>query len=73
MNQLYATILRAMGMQPSDFEPLNKTRGDVVAPFRSNSGYGIPGVDSDYAPHSHYGDPAWNGYDMSAWLPRVAA
>jgi hypothetical protein len=73
MNQVYANILRAMGMQPSDFEPLNKPRSDVVAPFKANSGYGIPGVDPDYAPYTHYDKGAWNGYDMSAWLPRVAA
>jgi hypothetical protein len=73
MNQLYANVLRAMGMQPGDFEPLNKTR-DGTSPFRAKSGYGIPSVNPEMGSSmaAHYGT-AWNGYDMSDWLSRVKA
>jgi hypothetical protein len=73
MNQLYANILRAMGMQPSDFEALNKTRSGP-SPFKRNSGYGIPVVNPEMASSmgAHYG-AAWTNHDMSGWLPRVVA
>jgi hypothetical protein len=57
MNQLYATVLQAMGVPPSEFEPLNKAGtcthdpADTAhptsmtlcptKPFKPNSGYGI--------------------------------
>ena len=75
MNQLYSNVLMAMGMTPADFEPLNKSRADGLAPFKANSGYGIPQIHPDasesYSLGGHYG--GWSGHDMSSWLPLIKA
>ena len=78
INQLYATVLRAMGMPVSAFEALNKDRADGLAPFKANSGYGIPrlhpenGFGGVYGSGpGHYG--SWDGHDMSAFLPLLQA
>jgi uncharacterized protein DUF1552 len=71
MNQLYANVLRAMGMTPSQFEALNQSRADGSMPFKANSGYGICQIhpDAEFNMGGHY--QSWNGHDMSAWLPLI--
>jgi hypothetical protein len=71
MNQLYATILRAMGMPAAEFEALNKQRANGSRPFKANSGYGIDSIhpDAEFNMGSHY--ESWTGHDMSAFLPQV--
>jgi hypothetical protein len=55
MNQLYSNILRAFGMAPSDYEPLNSpgSPDHVDSPFRNifkaNSGYGVYTLHPDFA------------------------
>lgn len=73
MNQLYATILQAMGMPLSEFEALNKNRADGSMPFKAGSGYGITRIhpDAEFNMGNHYA--SWNGHDMSAWLPQIKA
>jgi hypothetical protein len=71
MNQLYANILQAMGMQASEYEALNKTRGDAAgAPFKANSGYGIPVIHPD-ATQMASAYKGWTGHDMSGPLPLI--
>lgn len=74
MNQLYATFLRSMGMEPAKFEPLNRTRSDGASgPFKPGSGYGVNAIHPDFqngAGGAHY--EGWSGHDLSAWLPETA-
>jgi hypothetical protein len=70
MNQLYANILSAMGMVPSDWEPLNKTRSDGVTPFKAGSGYGVSAI-TDPQMISGYKNWTGTGYDLSAPLPLI--
>jgi len=73
LNQLYATILRAMGMPVAEFEALNQQRADGSRPFKAKSGYGIDSIhpDAEFNMGGHY--QGWTGHDMSAWLPRILA
>jgi Protein of unknown function (DUF1552) len=72
MNQLYANVLAAMGMTPSEFEALNKTRSDGVSPFKASSGYGVPSIlPDDSQMISYY--KSWTGHDMSGPLPLLRA
>jgi hypothetical protein len=73
MNQLYANVLTAFGMQTSEFEALNKTRSDAAgAPFKTNSGYGIPVIHPD-ATQMASAYQGWTGHDMSGPLPLIRA
>ncbi len=73
MNQLYANILRAMGMPVAEFEALNKQRADGSRPFKPLSGYGVDAIhpDAEFNMGNHYA--SWSGHDMSDWLPQIKA
>jgi hypothetical protein len=54
----------------SEFEALNKTRSDGVAPFKAGSGYGVPSIQP--LEHQMVGSyQSWTGHDMSASLPLI--
>lgn len=74
MNQLYASVLTAMGMPASEFEALNKSRSDgASSPFKAGSGYGVNAIHPDamFNMGAHY--ESWTGHDMSAFLPALKA
>lgn len=80
MNQLWANILQAMGMAPSDFEPMNKSRSDWTNVFRPGSGYGCASMNhlktgpnpNDYEIPPVFVDHYkryFTGHDLSAKMP----
>jgi hypothetical protein len=79
MNQLYATVLNAMGVPASEYEALNKPRPDNAgSPFKPGSGYGVNAIYPEMAvggPYDSMGQhyAGWAGHDLSESLPLVAS
>ncbi len=69
--QFLANILMAMGLDRTDFEPLNKKWSPR---FVASSGYGVTDYNNSITNagvfDNHYG-PAWQGHDLSGWLPAI--
>ncbi len=81
MNQLWANLLQAVDVPPSEFETSGKA-SDSHPFFTINgrrTGYGVSlfwntdatGVSQTPVASSHYS--SWNGTDLSAWLPFIKA
>lgn len=75
MNQLYANVLQAMGMAPSDYEKLNRPRAGWLNVFKPGSGYGCPSIHPAFENFGgqyalHY-KQFFSGHDLSEKLPLV--
>jgi hypothetical protein len=69
-NQLLANILTSMGMDKSEYEPLNKASSSV---FKANSGYGVSYYNTAASSQISGNYNSWTGHDLSDWLPNIKA
>ena len=70
MNQLWANLLMAVGVLPSEFEPLNRTSNTFFSPGKS--GYGANRFWGGVERPKRYSGK-FKGHNMSTWLPLLKA